>query len=293
MDLSKNRLAAFGAAGALAAGSVLAGGVISPAAAVDTTYTCTTSGGPITLPVSVANPFPSSVPAGQQIGTQDVDMVVNIPGALLPTIQLLLGSVGLPTTSLSGTVQDAAFVVGSQSVPVNGLAAPSTAFPASGDMSLPFSGSTSAFTPSSSGSLPVGLPQSFDFLPGGSAALALPCELSGPAMTVGTLVVGSGGSTDKESTTTRAKFLNTPLTTAKRPLIRVRVLQEDGDPAAGTVVVKKGKKVLKKVTLNDAGKKRFRIARLARGEHRLVFRYKGDVDSLASKVVKTVRVRRA
>ena len=292
MNLVKNRVAALGAAGALAAGSVLAGGVLSPASAVDTNYTCTTSGGDFTFPVSVANPFPSSVPAGQQVSAQDVDMVVSIPAALLPTIKLLLGGAGLPTTALFGTVTDAAFTVGGQQVPINDLKAPSTPFPASGNMSLPFSGSTSAFTPSSSGTLPIGLPDSFNFLPAGSAAYALPCELAGPAMTVGNLVVGSG-TAEKEATSTRAKFLNTPLTTAKRPDIRVRVVQEDGDPAAGVVVVKKGKKVLKKVTLNDAGKKRFRIAPLPRGEHRIVFKYKGDAESAASRVVKTVRVRRA
>lgn len=293
MNLVKNRVAAFGAAGALAAGSVLAGGVLSPASAVETNYSCTTSAGAFTFPVSVANPFPSSVPTGQQVEAQDVDMVVSIPAALLPAIQLLLGGAGLPTTSLSGTVTDAAFVVGSQEVPVNGLSAPSTPIPTGTNMSLPFSGTTGAFTPSSSGTLPVGLPESFNFLPMGQSSLALPCELVGPAMTVGSLVVGSGGSTDKESSTTRAKFLNAPLTTAKKPLVRVRVMQEDGDPAAGVVVVKKGTKVLKKVTLNDAGKKRFRLATLPKGQHRIVFRYRGDDTTEASKVVKTVRVRRA
>ena len=292
MNLVKNRVAAFGAAGALAAGSVLAGGVLSPASAVDTTYTCTTSGGDFTFPVSVSNPFPSSVPAGQQVGAQDVAMVVSIPAALLPSIQLLLGGAGLPTTSLFGTVTGAAFTVGGQQVPINDLKAPPTAFPASGNMSLPFSGTTSAFTPSSTGTLPVGLPDSFNFLPAGSSTYAIPCELAGPAMTVGNLVVGSGTAA-KESSTTRATFLNAPLTTAERPDIRVRVVQEDGDPAAGVVVVKKGKKVLKKVTLNDAGKKRFRIAALPRGEHRIVFRYQGNDTTEASRVVKTVRVRRA
>lgn len=293
MNLVKNRVAALGAAGALVAGSVLAGGVLSPAGAVDTNYTCQTSGPSFTFPVSVANPFPSSVPAGQEVGAQDVQMVVSIPAALLPTIQLLLTNAGLPATSLSGTVTNAAFKVGGQNVPVTGLAAPATPFPASGNMSLPFSGDTAAFTPSSTGTLPVGLPDSFNFLPMGQSSLAIPCELAGPAMTVGNLVVGSGGSTDKESTSTRAKFLNTPLTTAEKPLVNVRVVQEDGDPAAGVVVVKMGKKVLKKVTLNDAGKKRFRFGALPRGEHRLVFKYQGDADSAASKVVKTVRVRRA
>ena len=71
MNLVKNRVAAFGAAGALAAGSVLAGGVLSPASAVDTTYTCTTTAGAIPFPVSVDNPFPSSVATGQQVGAQE------------------------------------------------------------------------------------------------------------------------------------------------------------------------------------------------------------------------------
>lgn len=288
MNLSKNRLAAFGAAGALATGSVLAGGVISPASAATTSYDCPTSTGAVlTVPVAMANPFASSYPAGADIGSLPVTMNATLSSTLLGVIGLFLPP---GTTSIGGTISDAVLEVGGQSVPLNGLAAAPVPIDPTG-MTLPVTGETSPFSPAS-GSHTVTAPESFTFTPTGLEALALECTAAAPA-TLGTLLVGSGGGAAQETTTTRAKFLNTPLTTAERPLIRVRVLQEDGDPAAGTVVVKKGKQVLKRVTLNDAGKKRFRIAKLPRGEHRIVFRYRGDADSLASKVVKTIRVRRA
>lgn len=293
MNLSKNRLAAFGAAGALAAGSVLAGGVISPANAGSDTaqYTCILAGSPTPLSITGTMDVPaSSVSPGESMTGVPTSMGVALPG----TITTLLTTLGI--SSADGSVTGAEFPIGNtgKSFTSGSLELPEPVTLVSGQVAnLVGSGTSSGTAPSSAGTYNVLMPSSFTFVPSSGALPPITCTTTDPGVLGQLVVAGSGGTDEKESTTTRAKFLNTPLTTAKRPLIRVRVLQEDGDPAAGTVVVKKGKKVLKKVTLNDAGKKRFRIAKLARGEHRIVFRYKGNADSLASKVVKTVRVRRA
>lgn len=292
MNLSKNRLAALGAAGALAAGSVLAGGVISPAAAGSDTakYTCLLAGTPTPLDITGSMDVPSSSVAP---GASLTDLTTTLGVALPQTITTYL--LGLGITSANGSVSSAQFPIGDSgsSLTSGTLALPAPVnFVAGQGANLVGSGTSSGTAPASAGSYDVLMPSTFTFVPSTAVLPPITCTTTDPGV-LGTLLVGSGGSTEKESTTTRAKFLNTPLTTAKKPDIRVRVVQEDGDPAAGVVVVKKGKKVLKRVTLNDAGKKRFRIAALPRGEHRIVFRYQGDADSLASRVVKTVRVRRA
>jgi len=293
VNLSKNRLAAFGAAGALAAGSVLAGGVVSPAAAgSDTaTYSCTIAGTAMPLQISGSMDVPSSA---VEPGSSLTSLPTTLGVALPTTITGLLSTLGI--SSADGSVSDVSFPIGTsgQSLTSDELALPAPVpLSPTSTASLVGEGVSSGTAPSTPGEYDVLMPKSFTFVPSTTGLSPIPCTTTDPGILGQLTVAGDAPADEKESTTTRAKFLNTPLTTAKRPLIRVRVLQEDGDPAAGTVVVKKGKKVLKKVTLNDAGKKRFRIAKLARGEHRIVFRYKGDVDSLASKVVKTVRVRRA
>lgn len=292
MNLVKNRVAAFGAAGALAAGSVLAGGVLSPASAGSSTsaYSCNLAGTPTPLDITGTMDVPASaVSPGQSMSGLPTSLGVALPG----TITTLLTTLGV--SSADGSVTGAEFPIGStgQSFTSGTLALPGpVALVAGQPANLVGSGTSGGTAPSSPGTYDVLMPSSFTFVPSTGALPPITCTSANPGV-LGQLLVGSGGSTDKESSTTRAKFLNTPLTTAKRPLVRVGVVQADGDPAAGVVVVKKGKKVLKKVTLDGAGRKRFRLATLPRGEHRIVFRYTGDADTAASKVVKTVRVRRA
>lgn len=294
MNLSKNRLAAFGAAGALAAGSVLAGGVISPAAAGSDSaeYTCNLAGTPTPLDIAGSMAVPAgTVEPGESLSGLATTLGVTLPGAITGLLKDVL-----MISEADGSVSSASFPIGNsgQSLTSSVLAVGDPVPLTSGvPATLTGEGTSSGTAPMTPGTYNVEMPEAFTFTPATGALPPISCIANETGILGQLTVAGDAPADEKESTTTRAKFLNTPLTTAKRPLIRVRVVQEDGDPAAGTVVVKKGKKVLKKVTLNDAGKKRFRIAKLARGEHRIVFRYKGNADSLASKVVKTVRVRRA
>ena len=109
MNLSKNRLAAFGAAGALAAGSVLAGGVISPAAAGSDTaqYTCILAGSPTPLSITGTMDVPaSSVSPGESMTGVPTSMGVALPG----TITTLLTTLGI--SSADGSVTGAEFPIG-------------------------------------------------------------------------------------------------------------------------------------------------------------------------------------
>lgn len=287
MNLSKSRLAAFGAAGALAAGSVLAGGVISPAVAGSDSaeYTCDLSGTPTPLNIDGSMALPAGeVDPGESLSglatTLGVTLTGSITGLLVDVLMI---------DEADGSVTSASFPIGDSGKSfTSGVLALEEPVPLTAGVpaTLTGVGTSSGTAPNTPGTYDVEMPEAFTFTPASGVLGPIDCVATETGV-LGQLTVAG-----QESTTTRAKFLNTPLTTAKRPLVRVRVLQEDGDPAAGVVVVKKGKKVLKKVTLNDAGKKRFRFGKLPRGEHRIVFRYKGNADSLASKVVKTVRVRR-
>ena len=285
-SFSKKRLAAFGMAGALAMGTVASVGVLSPANAADTAYTCTTTNGALTFPVSVANPFPASGKVGEEVAAAPVTMDVSIAESQLGLIKLLLGGAGLPTTALSGSITDAAMVVGGQSVALNDLAAPSTAIPASGDMVLPVVGSTSAFTPKKGGNLAIGLPTKFTFIPAGVPAFAMPCTLSGAESTAGTMSVA------KLSSTTTAKVKNAPVTTAERAKVLVKSVTSTG-AASGKVVAKEGSKVLATGTLSDTGKVTLKLPKLKKGEHKVVFRYKGNGSTKASAKTLTLKIKRA
>ena len=294
MNLVKNRVAAFGAAGALAAGSVLAGGVLSPAAAGtdNAEYTCNLAGTPTPLDIAGSMNMPAGeVQPGASLSGLATTLGVTLPGSVTGLLTTVL-----KLTEADGQVTSASFPIGdsgkSLTSGVLDLAAPVplTALQPATLTGIGTSGGTAPTTP---GTYNIEMPESFVFTPASGALPPISCVANETGVLGQLVVAGDAPADEKEGTTTRAKFLNTPLTTAKKPDILVRVVQDDGDPAAGVVVVKKGKKILKKVTLNDNGKKRFRIAKLKRGEHRLVFKYKGNADSLASKVVKTIRVRRA
>lgn len=289
MDLIKNRAVAFGAAGALAAGTALAGGIISPATAVEAPYTCVLSGTPTPLQIIGDMDLPSGpVAPGSDLGALPTSLGVTLPA---PITTLL---VGLGLTSANGSVSGAQFPIGNSgsSITSGTLALPSPVpLTAGAPATLEGVGTSTGTAPTTPGSYNVRMPSSFTFTSATGALPPIPCTTTAP-VSLGVLEV-LGGSADKESSTTTAKLLNAPVTTAERALVRVKVVDESGDPGAGNVVVKKGKKVLKKVTLSDAGKKRFRLPKLPRGENRIVFRYKGNDTTEASKVVKVIRVRRA
>lgn len=287
---SKNRAAAFGMAGALALGTVASVGAVAPAVAADTAYTCTSTGGDLTFPVSVSNPFPSSAAVGQEVPAAPVSMGVSIAESQLSLIKLLLVGAGLPTNQLSGTITGADMMVGEQSVPLTGLEAPATAIPATGGMTLPVAGSTTAFTPTQGGSVPIGLPDSFTFVPAGVAAFAMPCTLTGAVSTLGVMQVS--GTSEKAASTTIAKLKNAPMTTAKHAKILAKV-RTGGAAAAGKVIAKEGKRVLARGTLSDLGRKVLRLPLLKRGSHTIVIKYKGNDTTKVSKDSVTFRVRRA
>jgi hypothetical protein len=287
-SFSKNRLVALGATGALALGTVVSvGAIAAPANAADTQYTCTTTGGALTFPVSVSNPFPASAVVGQSVPAQDVAMDVSIAQPVVDLIKLLLAGAGLPTTAVSGNIEDAAMVVGGQSVPLEDLKAPVTAIPSSGGMTLPVVGATSPFTPTQTGSLPIGLPDTFTFVPGGLTAFAMPCELTGATSTLGFLNVSGSDSVEKAASTTTAKLKNAPVTKSGHAKIRV-----SGEAASGKVIAKEGKKVLKKATLNDNGNKTLRLPLLSKGIHKIVIKYKGNDTTKSSRDVVKFKVRR-
>jgi hypothetical protein len=293
-SFSKNRLVALGATGALALGTVVSvGAIAAPANAADTQYTCTTTGGALTFPVSVSNPFPASAVVGQSVPAQDVAMDVSIAQPVVDLIKLLLAGAGLPTTAVSGNIEDAAMVVGGQSVPLEDLKAPVTAIPSSGGMTLPVVGATSPFTPTQTGSLPIGLPDTFTFVPGGLTAFAMPCELTGATSTLGFLNVSGSDSVEKAASTTTAKLKNAPVTKSEHAKIRVKV-RTGGEAASGKVIAKEGKKVLKKATLNDNdnGNKTLRLPLLSKGIHKIVIKYKGNDTTKSSRDVVKFKVRR-
>lgn len=280
-SFNKSRVAAFGMSGALALGTVASVGAITPASALESTYGCPTSTGTVLeIPVSVANPFAGSYLPGEAVPSVPVQMNATLTPAVLGLIGLLLPP---GTTEISGTITGAAMGVGSQAVPLNDMAAPTTTIDPTGTV-LPVAGTTSPFT-AVPGNHQVNLPSSLVFTPTGLPALALTCNLSGPS-SVGAMSVA------KYDSTTTAKLKNAPITTAKRARILARVVS-NGAPAAGQVVAKEGSKVLAKGTLSDLGKKVLRLPLLKRGSHTIVVVYKGNGTTKVSRKSLTFRVRRA
>lgn len=280
---NKKRAAAIGAAGALAMGTVVSGGLVAPAQAAGTSYDCTTTGGALTFPVTASNPFQGVYEPGQSVASKPMSMNVQVVDSVLGIIKLLVPGI----TEISGTLSNGALGVGGQSVALQDMTIPSTPVPATGGMSLVASGTTAPFTaPSTPGSYPVTFPSGFDFQPS-FFPTPIPCATTPNASTaLGTMSV-------KYASTTRARLTNAPITTSERPKVATRVLlTESGDPAAGRVVAKEGGKVLAKGTLNDAGKKTLVLPKLKRGAHKVVVKYKGSSTTKASQKVLSFTVRR-
>lgn len=283
-SLTKSRAAVFGMAGALALGTVVSVGAIAPANAADATYNCPTSTGTVlTVPVSMANPFTGSYAAGDSVPATDVLMNATLNSTLIGVIGLLLPP---GTTSIAGTIEDAKMKVGSQSVPLTGMKAPSTPINPAG-MTLPVAGQTSPFT-AVGGDQKVMAPASFTFVPAGLPALALQCAIAAPTQ-LGLMKVS--GSSEKAASKTTATLKNAPITTSKHAKILAKV-RTGGDPASGKVVAKKGDKVLKTATLNDNGNVTLKLPLLNKGDHKIVIRYKGNATTEPSKDAVTFTVKR-
>jgi hypothetical protein len=264
-------------AGALALGTVVSVGAIAPANAADATYNCPTSTGQVlTVPVSMANPFTGSYAAGDSVPAENVLMNATLNSTLIGVIGLLLPP---GTTSIAGTIEDATMKVGSQKVPLTGMAAPSTPINPAG-MTLPVAGKTSPFT-AVGGDQKVFAPESFTFVPAGLPALALPCTIANPTQ-VGTMKVS--GSSAKAASKTTATLKNAPITKGEHAKILAKV-RSAGAAAAGKVIAKEGSKVLKKATLNSKGKATLKLPVLSKGMHKIVIKYKGNATTQASKDV--------
>jgi hypothetical protein len=283
-SLSKNRVAAFGTAGALALGAVASVGAISPAGAATTTYDCAVPMlGTKSFPVSAKSPFPNEVLPGAVLADAATKLGVGLDGG---TVGAIVGF--LKVTSVAGTVGDTALSVGDQSLPLTGLTIASTALPTDGTsgVTLPVAGTTQGFTaPTALGSYPVKLPSSFIFTPvpsgGGTIVGDIPCTL--PA--AGTGQIGTMKVVDKYSSATKAKLKNAPVTRAKQAKILATVVNGNGAAAAGKVIAKEGSKVLDKGTLSGKGKETLVLPRLKKGVHKIVVTYKGSSTTEASKKV--------
>jgi hypothetical protein len=263
-------------AGALALGTVVSVGAVAPANAASATYNCPTSTGTVlTVPVSMANPFTGTYAAGDSVPATDVLMDATLNSTLIGVIGLLLPP---GTTSIAGTIEDAKMKVGSQSVPLTGMAAPSTPINPAG-MTLPVKGKTSPFT-AVGGDQKVMAPQSFTFVPAGLPALALPCTIADPTQ-LGTMKVS--GSSTKAASKTTATLKNAPITKGEHAKILAKV-RTGGAAAAGKVIAKEGSKVLKKATLSG-GKATLKLPVLSKGMHKIVIKYKGNATTQASKDV--------
>lgn len=282
-SLSKN-LVALGATGAMALGTVVCVGAIAPASAATSTYNCTTSlGSVLSIPVSMANPFNGTYAAGDAVGAREVLMNATLTPSVLGVIAFLLPG----ASSIAGTIEDASMKVGSQSVPLSGLAAPATSINPSGT-TLPVGGATAPFA-AVSGVQRVMAPESFTFVPAG-LPLELPCTIA-QATQLGTMDVSGSDAAEKAASTTVANLRNAPVTKSEHAKIRVKV-RTGGDAASGTVIAKQGTKVLRKATLNDNGNKTLKLPRLSKGIHKIVIKYKGNATTKASRDVVKFKVRR-
>jgi hypothetical protein len=302
VKLINKRVTAFGAAGALVAGTMFSGALIAPANAADSSYTCQGTTGPLgDIPVSAVSPFGVlPVPSGSTVPAEAFAMTATVPVDILGVVVALVPG----ATTLGANLQQASMTLvpqaggTSKSVPLSGLTAPSTPFTLAAPLELPITGSTTSFVAPAPGVYDVKLPASFGFVPIANGAPipgipALPCALSaGQTGVIGTMTVTEPVA--KEASTTTVRLKNAPITTAKRARLAVTVKQADGDPATGKVLAKEGSKVLVKATsLSDLGKKTLRLPKLKRGKHTVKVIYKGNATTKASSKSITFRVRRA
>ena len=286
--MTKSRTAAFGMAGALALGTIASVGVIAPANAASSTYTCNLAGAPTPLDIVGTMALPSSVAPGASLADLPTTLGVTLPGSVTTLLA------GLKITSVSGSVSDAEFPIGStgKSISAGTLSASGVPLTAGSPANVVGKGKTDGGTaPSSAGSYNVLMPSQFTFVSDPNDPNGLPdilCTTAAP-VSLGTLIVGDGTST-KAGSTTVAKLKNGPITKGEHAKILAKV-RTSGDPATGKVIAKEGKKVLKKATLNSKGKAVLRLPVLKRGLHKIVVKYKGNATTKVSRDVLKFRTK--
>lgn len=282
-SFTKSRAAAFGMAGALALGTVASVGVVAPASAAGSTYTCQLTTGPTPLDIVGTMDLPSSVAPGSSLSALPTTLGVTLP-AQLTTVLTALG-----ITNVAGSVTGAKFPIGNtgSSITSGTLTEPGETLTSGVAANLLGTGTSSGTAPSAPGSYNVKMPTSFTFVPTGNTLPPIPCSTTAP-VSLGTLLV-SGDGTEKAASTTTAKLKNAPITTSKHAKILAKV-RTGGVAAAGKVIAKEGSKVLKKATLNDKGKATLKLPLLSKGKHKIVVKYKGNATTEASKDVVKFKV---
>jgi hypothetical protein len=282
--LRTKRAAAVGMAGALALGTVVSAGVMSPAdaAAAATPYTCTLTApiGDQTMTVSGSLSLPSSVQSGQNLANRAVTMGVNMDPTLVGTLATALAGVfGSAPTAIGGSASDVAFpVAGSSALPVGKITIPQTTPTASG-LALTGTGKTAAHRAPLPGDYVVSMPKDFTFNAVGTftgvgdAALGdVPCHTDSPA-TLGTMHV-------VKATSRTTATLAAPSRTSRATKVIAKV-RAAGYAAKGTVIAKLGTKTVDSATLRS-GKATLNLGKLKAGKHTVKVFYKATKANKAS-----------
>jgi hypothetical protein len=266
--MTKSRAAAFGMAGALALGTIASVGVIAPASAASSQYTCQLTSGPTPLDIVGTMDLPPSAAPGASLGDLPTTLGVTLPGQLT-TVLTQLG-----ITSVAGSVTGAEFPIGNtgKSIKSGTLTEPGQTLTAGSPAALLGKGTSTGTAPSAPGTYKVMMPSSFTFVPTGGALPPILCTTAAP-VSLGSLVVGDGAA--KAASTTTATLKNGPIAKGEHPKVAAKV-RTGGNPATGKVIAKEGDKVLKKATLNSKGKAVLSLPVLKAGLHKIVVKYKGN-----------------
>lgn len=271
---------------ALAAGVLVATtGPAATAGSGSTTYTCDFGLlGVLPVPVSTTVPDLADLPAGAPVPAGSLD-----PAFVFDTASIA----GVLAVVTSPSATGMALGVGDQTVPLQGFA-----FGAPSGTSLPASATSDGFSaPATPGVYDVTMPDSFTFtglLPGVPAPtqVSAPCLTDAPAP-LGTLTVLPGEGPAIVPSTTEAKVVKKRIRRGHRAKITVTTvagIEPVTMPAAGEVVVRKGKRVIGSKVLED-GATTIRTKRFKKpGRYRLTVRYLGDALTEPSKDKVRVRV---
>jgi hypothetical protein len=276
------RLAATGAASALAAGALVgATSTAAQAATVTNTYTCSNTAMAVTkdIPMEVTGALPTDqywagalVPAGL---AGNVTSVATIPDAVAG----LLVSAGVD----GARSEDFGFALGTASVPV----------PISGPISedgkrWDAEGTNDPFRTPAPGMYEILLPSAFTIQleQGDADSIALDCVLQEGTEpeSIGSIALAQQTSTTESPKTVKGK---------KGKAVKFKAtVTGDAGPAVGQVIAKKGAKTLDKAKINDAGKAALNLGKLKPGKHKIKVIYKGNASFTASQDTTTVKVAR-
>lgn len=281
------RLAATGAATALAAAGLVAAGSVSANAATGANvYQCVAAayGVDHAFPVTVeTSALPSgSVPAAADVapGAFEVtEATITIPAELAP----LLGGLGVD----GAVAPDFAFELGDKARASAPLTI-SEIVPGEGGTLVGLgSGTSTAFRTPVAGTHDITMPEAFTFVPtigGESPGVEVPCTNNDEPAKLGEIT------TTKQASTMDAKAAKTTVKrTAKAKLIAKVTREFGGAPATGKVIAKKGSKKVGSGSLKQ-GKATFTIDKLKVGKHTITLSYKGDAATTGSSDKVTIKV---